>query len=189
MSDGYAKAKDAYRELRAAIGPWAKEHGYQRWAGTQAGWQKRMGGEDLLFKFEGMSFASPDTGNDLHGLIQTEPHGSRGSAILRQAGFSRCLLQDELDELALIQGAINRRRPALPEDLKKHVAADSRLGHELRALYDPAPKYREGLTLYFSYYSSRDVQELVSFIARMLPPALERFLQGRVATPIMKEGP
>ncbi len=42
MTDSYAPAKAAYRELRATIGPWAKANGYRRWAGTQAGWQKPM---------------------------------------------------------------------------------------------------------------------------------------------------
>ncbi len=35
MTDGYTPAKIAYRELRSAIGPWAKTNGYARWTGTQ----------------------------------------------------------------------------------------------------------------------------------------------------------
>ena len=57
MSHEYATAKVACRELRAAIGPWAKANGCKRWPGTQAGWQKAAGaGQDLLFKFEGYGF-------------------------------------------------------------------------------------------------------------------------------------
>jgi len=37
MSDGYAKAKVAYQELRSAIGPWVRQNGYRRWAGAGAG--------------------------------------------------------------------------------------------------------------------------------------------------------
>ncbi len=105
MTDSYAPAKAAYRELRAAIGPWAKANGYRRWAGTQAGWQKPMGEQRLLFKLEGDSFVNPDTGNSYHGLVQLEPLGAHGSTILRQSDFSRCLVQAELDELAQIQGS------------------------------------------------------------------------------------
>jgi len=64
MTDSYATAKAAYRELRSMIGPWAKANNYRRWAGTQAGWQKPMDAEQrLLFKFEGYTFVNPDTGN------------------------------------------------------------------------------------------------------------------------------
>ena len=92
MTDGYITAKIAYRALRSAIGPWAKTNGYARWTGTRAGWQKPVEAQQqLLFKFEGSSFASPDTGNSYHGLIQLEPVGSKGSTILRQSDFARCL--------------------------------------------------------------------------------------------------
>jgi hypothetical protein len=138
----------------------------------------------LLFKFEGFTFANPDTGNSYHGLVQLEPLGSQGSTILRQSNFACCLVQAELDELARIQGAVNRRRPPLPRDLKKDAAADSLLGHSLRALYDPTPQYREGHLMSFSYHSLQDVRDFSAFIAAVLPHALDRFLQGRVATPI-----
>jgi hypothetical protein len=184
MTESYAPAKAAYRELRATIGPWAKANGYRRWAGTQAGWQKPMGEQRLLFKFEGDSFVNPDTGNSYHGLVQLEPLGAHGSTILRQSDFSRCLVQAELDELAQIQGAINRRRPSLPSYLKKDAAEDSILGHSLRELYDPAPHYREGHMISFSYFGLEDARELAAFIAGVLPQALERFLQGHVAQPV-----
>jgi hypothetical protein len=94
MTDSYATAKVAYRELRSTIGPWAKENSYRRWAGTQAGWQKPVDAEQrLLFKFEGFTFANPDTGNSYHGLVQLEPLGSQGSTILRQSNFACCLVQ------------------------------------------------------------------------------------------------
>jgi len=185
MSDSYATAKAAYRELSSRIGPWAKANNYRRWAGTQAGWQKPVDAEQrLLFKFEGDTFANSDIGNSYRGLVQLEPLGSQGSAILRQSDFSRCLVQLELDELARIQGAVNRRRPPLPGYLKKDAAADSLLGHGLRALYDPTPRYREGHLISFSYHSLQDARELAAFIAGVLPQALDRFLQGRVAKPI-----
>ena len=119
MTDSYAPAKAAYRELRATIGPLAKAKGYRRWAGTQAGWQKPMGEQRLLFKFEGDSFVNPDTGNSYHGHVQLEPLSAHGSTILRQSDFSRCLVQAELDQLAQIQGRINRQRPSLPSYLKE----------------------------------------------------------------------
>ena len=185
MTDGYATAKVAHRELRSVIGPWAKANGYGRWAGTQVGWQKRVDTEQsLLFRFEGDSFANPDTGNSFHGLVQLEPPGSHGSTILRQSNFSCCLIQAELDELARIQGAINQRRPPLPAYLKEGVAEDSLLGHGLRALYDSAPQYREGRIISFEYHGLQDARELAAFIAGVLPQALERFLQGRVAKPV-----
>ena len=88
MTDGYTPAKIAYRELRSAIGPWAKTNGYARWTGTQVGWQKPVEAQQqLLFKFEGHSFANSDIGNSYNGLIQLEPQGSKGSTILRQADF------------------------------------------------------------------------------------------------------
>ena len=190
MTDGYATAKAAYRELRSALGPWAKAHDYRRWAGTQAGWQKPVDTQQrLLFKFEGEAFANPDIGNSFRGLVQLEPLGSQGSTILRQSDFARCLVQAELDELARIQGAINRRRPPLPSYLKKDATADSLLGHDLRALYEPAPRYREGHLISFRYHSVEDIREFVAFIAVRLPHALDRFLQGRIAAPISDTPP
>jgi len=185
MADSYVTAKAAYQELRAIIGPGAKASNYRRWAGTQAGWQKPVDGERrLLFKFESGTFVSSDIGNSYHGLVQLEPLGSQGSSILRQSNFSCCLVQAELDELARIQGAVNRRRPSLPRDLKKAATVDSLLGHSLRALYDPTPQYREGHLMSFSYHSVQDVRDFSAFIAAVVPHALDRFLQGRVATPI-----
>ena len=185
MTDSYATAKAAYRELRSMIGPWAKANNYRRWAGTQAGWQKPTDAEQrLLFKFEGDTFASPETGNSYHGLVQLEPWLFKGSTILRQSNFSCCLVQAELDDLARIQAAVNRRRPPLPSYLKKDAAADSLLGHSLRALYDPAPQYREGHLISFSFHGLQDAREFSAFIAALLPQALDRFLQGRVARPI-----
>ena len=185
MTDSYATAKAAYRELRSAIGPWAKANSYRRWPGTQAGWQKPVGAEQyLFFKFQGYSMVNPDTGNSYDGLVQLEPVGARGSAILRQSPFSCCLVQAELDELARIQGAINRRRPPLPEYYRKDATEDSLLGDHLRRLYDPAPRYREGHMISFRYHSLQGARELAAFIAGVLPQALERFLQGRVAKPV-----
>ena len=80
--------------------------------GQQRRWSRP--GEPRLFKFEGDSFVNPDTGNSYHGLVQLEPLSAHGSTILRQSDFSRCLVQAELDELAQIRGAIDRRRPSLP---------------------------------------------------------------------------
>ena len=190
MTESYATAKAAYRELRSTIGPWAKANNYRRWAGTQAGWQKPTAAEQrLLFKFEGDTFANPDIGNSYHGLVQLEPLDSHGSSILRQSNFSCCLVQAELDELARIQGAINRRRPSLPSYLKKDAAADSLLGHSLRTLYDPTPQYREGHLISFGFHSLQDARELSAFIAALLPQALDRFLQGRVAKPVSDTPP
>src|SRR5688500_16875581 len=56
MQSGYAPAKTVYQELRSAVAPWTKSHGFRRWAGTQAGWRKTIGAGQLLgFKFEGYS--------------------------------------------------------------------------------------------------------------------------------------
>ena len=79
---------------------------------------------------------------------------------------------------------INRRRPPVPGYLGKDFTADTILGHGLREEYDPAPQYREGKMIQFGYYGLQDVQELSAFIAAVLPQALERFLQGRVAKPV-----
>jgi hypothetical protein len=142
-----------------------------------------------LFKFEGFALVNADTGNSYRGLVQLEPSGSHGSTILRQSDFSCCLVQAELDELARIQGAVNRRRPPLPWYLKKEAAVDSLLGHDLRALYDPTPQYREGHLISFSYYSVQDARVFSAIIAALLPQALDRFLQGRVAPPISDTPP
>jgi hypothetical protein len=58
------------------------------------------------------------------------------------------------------------------------------LGHHLRELYAPSPRYREGQLIQLSYYSIEDARDLVTFIPAVLPDALDRFLEGRVAKPI-----
>lgn len=185
MPSGYAPAKTVYQELRSALAPWTKSHGFRRWAGTQAGWQKAINAEELLgFKFEGYSMVNPDTGSSLAGLVQLESISQPTAHLIRQAPFSCCLERSELDRLARIQGAINQRRPPLPQYLERDAQEDSLLGHHLRELYAPSPEYREGQLLRFSYYSIEDVRDLVRFIAGALPAGLNRFLEGSVAKPI-----
>ena len=181
----YCGAKAAYKELRDAVGPWTKANGFARTKGTQVGWQKPVDPDQLLrFAFEGYSMVNPDTGNSYHGYVQLEPRVTSTGEIVRQSSFSCCLVQAELDELAHVQGAINARRPPLPDYLREHFHRDTILGHGLRDEYDPAPKYREGEIVYFRYHTIDDARDLAGFIARVLPHALERFMQGRVAKPI-----
>jgi hypothetical protein len=174
-----------YQELRAAVAPWTKSQGFRRWSGTQAGWQKTINGEQLLgFKFEGYSIVNPDIGSSLSGLVQLESPSQATAGLIRQSPFSCCLVRSELDRLAQIQGTINRRRPPLPQYLEKDAQEDSLLGHHLRELYEPSPRYREGQLIQLSYYSIEDARDLVTFIPAVLPDALDRFLEGRVAKPI-----
>ena len=64
MTDSYATAKVAYRELRSTIGPWTKANSYRRWAGTQAGWQKPVDAEQrLLSSSRATPSATPTPGN------------------------------------------------------------------------------------------------------------------------------
>jgi hypothetical protein len=185
MDTGYAPAKTVYQELRSALAPWTKSHGFRRWPGTQAGWQKPIGAAQLLgFKFEGYSLLNPDIGSSLAGLVQLEAQEQAAAGPIRQAPFSCCLGRVELDRLARIQGAINQRRPPLPPYLERDAREESLLGHHLRELYQPAPEYREGQLVSFAYYSIENVRDLVGFIVAVLPGALERFLEGRVAKPI-----
>lgn len=184
MSERYASAKTVYQEFRAAIGPWAKSSGFRRWTGTQLGWQKDLSDKNrLAFRFDGYSMVDPDVGSSLSGLVQLEP-SSDLTSILRQSPFSCCLVPSELDALARLQGAINRRRPPIPSYLKKHVEEDSLLGNHLRELYRPDPAYQEGQIVSLAYFSLQDVKELAAFVAGILPAALDRFLQGQVAKPI-----
>ena len=186
----YAGAKAAYKELRDAIGPWAKANGFLRTKGTQANWEKPVDPDQLLrFMFEGYSMVNPDTGNSYHGYVQLEPRVTSTGEIVRQSSFSCCLVQAELDELARVQGAINARRPPLPDYLRDHFDRDTILGHGLREEYDPAPKCREGEIVYFRYHSLDDARDLAAFIARVLPQALDCFLQGRVVKPISTTPP
>jgi hypothetical protein len=186
MPAGYAPAKTAYQELRAAVRPWAKSQGFRRWPGTQAGWQKALDAGQLLgFKCEGDGMVNPDTGNSMHGLVQLEPSSGAATAhSMRQATFSRCLVRSELDQLARIQGVVNKRRPRLPGYLEKDARQDSLLGRHLRELYDPAPQYREEQSIELEYYSIEDVRDFVTFILAVLPGVLDRFLEGRIANAI-----
>jgi hypothetical protein len=96
-------------------------------------------------------------GNDFHGLIQTEPAGGPpGSAILRQADFSLCLLHPELDELREIQNAINCKRPRTGE-------------------------LEEWSFVTFGYFGLEDVRAHLAFLSRRFPDLVARFVEGRVA--------
>ena len=166
MTDGYTPAKIAYRELRSAIGPWAKTNGYARWTGTQAGWRSPWKlSNSFCSSSRAPALRVPTLAIRTTASFSLSPWVARGprscaSRISRAASF-----RPSLDELGRIQGAINRRRPPLPSYLKKDIAQDSLLGHSLRALYDPAPQYREGHMISLGYHGLRDVRELAAFIA------------------------
>jgi len=183
----YVPAKEVYKELRGAVGPWAAANRFRRWPGTVAGWQRAAGSDQLLrFMFEGSSpWADPETGHALTGRLQLDPApGDLAATPIRQSAFTRCLIRPELARLAAIQGAINRRRPALPKQYAADLQADTRLGHHLRSLYDPSPSYREGQYVDLSYWGIEDVHEWTRFILDVLPAVLDRFLEGRTPPPI-----
>lgn len=95
---GYAPAKAVYQVLRSALAPWTRSHGFRRWPGTQAGWQKALGTGQLLgFKFEGYILVNPDTGTSLGGLVQLESSNGSIPEMIRQAPISCCLVPSELD--------------------------------------------------------------------------------------------
>lgn len=182
----YAHAKDVYKELREALGPWAAANSFRRWPGTVAGWQRAAGPDQILrFMFEGSGWGDPETGNSLTGRLQLDPApGDPAATPIRQSLFTICLVGSELDRLAAIQGAINRRRPALPAQFAKDFQADTLLGLHLRELYEPSPVYQEGQYVPLSYYDLEDVRAWIGFLVETLPGVLERFLEGRVPPPI-----
>jgi hypothetical protein len=193
----YANAKDVYEELRKTLGTWTAAHGFRRWPGMVAGWQRAAGplarlspgdgGDQLLrFGFEGSSrWGDSETGHSLTGRVQLDPSpGDLAETPLRQSTFTGCLIRPELDRLAAIQGTINRRRPALPAQYAADFEADTLLGLYLRALYDPSPSYQEGEYVPLSYYSMEDVRQWSRFIIDVLPVVLDRFVAGRTPRPI-----
>jgi hypothetical protein len=182
----YAHAKDVYKELREALGPWAKANGFRRWPGTVAGWQRSQGELELLrFKFESSVWGDPETGNALTGYVQLDPSpGDLAATPIRQVMFTSCFIQSELDRLATIRGTMNRRRPVLPAQYAEDFKADTRLGLHLRELYDPSPKYQEGEYVPLSYYGMEGVREWTRFIVDVLPAVLDRFVDGRIPPPI-----
>jgi hypothetical protein len=174
----YAHAKDVYKELRETLGPWTKANGFRRWPGTVAGWL-------LRFQFESSVWGDPETGNALTGCVQLDPSPEDLAATaIRQSIFTSCLVHSELERLAAIQGAINRRRPALPAQYAEDFKADTRLGLHLRELYDPSPKYQEGQYVPLSYCGMEDVREWTRFIVEVLAAVLDRFVNGRIPPPI-----
>ena len=185
MAD-YAHAKDVYKELRETLGPWTKANGFRKWPGMVAGWQRPEGADQLLrFMFEVSVWGDSETGNSLTGRLQTDPSpGDPNATTIRQVLFTGCLIGGELDRLAAIQGAINRRRPAMPAQYKKDAGADTILGLHLRELYDPSPKYQEGQYVPLSYYGMDDVREWTGFILEVLPAVLDRFVAGTTPRPV-----
>src|SRR6267142_2546913 len=91
MTDSYATARAAYRELRSAIGPWARQ------TTIGAGQELRRGGRSPSTPSNSYCPSSKAT---YHGLVQLEPLGSHGSTILRQS-----------DNGALFMVVRNVRRP------------------------------------------------------------------------------
>ena len=183
----YAHAKDVYKVLRESLTPWTAANGFRRVPGTVVGWQKPAGPDQLLrFMFEGSSrWGDAETGHSLTGRVQLDPApGDPAAAPIRQSLFTSCLVRPELDRLAAIQGAINRRRPALPAQYEQDFHADTLLGLYLRELYDPSPTYEEGAYVPLSYYAMEDVREWTQFIIEVLPAVLDRFVAGRTPRPI-----
>jgi hypothetical protein len=160
--------------------------GFARRPDTAAGWAKDLDAERVLyFEFEVSAWGDHDIGNSLNGRVQLEPHpGGITATPIRQAYFSNCLLQPELDRLAKIQGAINVRRPPVPADFAGDVGEHTRVGDLLRSRYDPAPAYREGQLVPLAYYTVADVRDFTGFILDVLQPVIERFVEGSTPRPI-----
>lgn len=186
MPASYAPANVVYKELRDTIGPWAKAQGYAGRPGTAAGWHKDLDTQRVsYFQFEVSVWGDPDMGNSLVGRLQLEPHpGGLAATPIRQASFTGCLLQPELDRLARIQGAINMRRPRVPASFEIDTGTDTRVGELLRSLYEPSPAYQEGQLVPLAYYSLEDVRDFTGFILDVMGPALDRFAEGNHLRPI-----
>ena len=121
MAD-YAKAKEVYKELREALGPWTKANGFRKWpARLPAGSVPRACSSCFASNCEVSAWGNSETGNSLTGWVQTDPSpGDLTATPIRQDFFTSCLIGLELDRLAAIEGGINRRaRAAFPEQRRR----------------------------------------------------------------------
>jgi hypothetical protein len=164
----YARAAAVYRELRTALGPWFKEHGYRRRPGSEQGWERGK----LSFWFRVNPWSGGGVGGGaFSGTCEFGP-------FVTQSDVSSLLRPQELDELREIQNAINRRRPRTPE-LEAWMREDSNVGESTRALYRQyAPNekpYRVGDFAAFGYYTLGDVRFHTGFLARYMPEIVARF--------------
>jgi hypothetical protein len=184
----YARSAEVYKEIRTALGPWAKASGYRRRPGSQAGWVRPLGTErELGFWFELNVWGSGATGgNTFHGTLEEAPSKASGvtpdRGNMRQLHLTNCLEPAELDELRQIQNAINARRPRSPE-VEAWMREDSPIGEHTRDAYrqyaSGEKPYRPGDFALFSYYSLEDVRALTAFLARLLPEVVVRFKERR----------
>jgi hypothetical protein len=188
MTPPYARSTEVYREMRAALGPWAKANGYRRRRGSQAGWVRPLGTErELSFWFDVNAWGSGATGgSSFHGTLEEAPSKASGvtpdRSTMRQLDVTLCLEQAELDELREIQNAINARRPRTSE-LEAWMREDSPLGEHTREDYrqyaSGEKPYRPGDFVIFRYYSLEDVRAHTAFLARLLPEVVVRFKERR----------
>jgi hypothetical protein len=172
-TSSYARSTEVYRALRTALGPWFKEHGWRRRAGSELGWERGTPESGIRIWFRVNAWGSgPTGGNSFYGCVETGTH------TIRQRDISYCLMEDERDALRKIQNVINARRPST-EELEQWMGEDSEIGQHTRDMYrqfDPGEKpYRPGDLVTFGYYSLEDVNAHAAFLAQHVPLVIQRF--------------
>jgi hypothetical protein len=170
---GYARSTDVYRALREALGPWFKQNGWKRRAGSEPCWARGIEESETRVWFRVDVWGSAATGgNSFYGCVEAGTHA------IRQRDVSHCLMPEERDALRKIQNVINARRPVTGE-LERWMREDSEIGQHTRDMYrqfDPGEKpYGPGDLVTFGYYSIEDVNAHAAFLARHVPLVIQRF--------------
>ncbi len=177
----YIRARDVHREFRRALKPWLTAERFGRTAGQPMAWHRPINeSQPLRFSFETDLYSRPPLGGSIFGYVSvaTAPTPPSTDTLYRSRMFTTCLLQEEISELEWIQSSVNLRRP-VTELANEWLAMPSQndfVQSYFRAVTDP---YIAGMSMAITYFSAEDVDEILAFILRVLPPVLARFVDDR----------
>ena len=179
----FANAKTLFRIVKEIVYPILLSEGFSPIRGTRGCWRTPLNNGAVSVCVHLSSLGSSAGGGNTFDVEFTLTN--KEGFVVRKSYLTRCLVQNQLNDLMAIQSAVNARRPRSAET---EVAMNfpGPVGDFVRARYSvpSESRYREGSYVEFDYYSEDDVRAFSEFTSHCVSSAIARFVSGGCPAPI-----
>jgi hypothetical protein len=175
------KANELHKLLRLELGPALTRLGFERMAKTAvAAWVRPEGKRWLLLWFQPSQWNTENS----PGFTFTVEMRLASVPSLRAWGYHRRLTAlmspGERDELLRLENGVVSKLPAPDPDFVRMFPDQDRAKYLARFAPRTEP-YQPGEDVWFRHWDEADLKQLMAFIGRVLPEAIDNFLSSAAA--------